>query len=302
MLATPILFLVFNRPNTTEKVFQRIREVQPQQLYIVADGPRIDKPGEKEKCDEVRHIVNQIDWPCEVHKLFRENNLGCGLNVSEGITWFFSKVEKGIILEDDCLPDSTFFSFAETALKFYENDDNIMHVSGANLQCGIRRSKYSYYFSKFPLIWGWATWKKAWEKYQYIISDTDDEIKKNLYKNLTDTHADFFYPVIKKVKLGEIDTWDYQWLYAMVKSQGLGLVPEVNLVKNIGFDKSATHTTEVPIWYKFLKIGSMNKVIYEPLVQDNVEADDFYVLLSMGKIKRSSILYQKLIYYLNLCR
>ena len=159
---TPILFLVFNRPDTTSKVFQRIREIQPLKLFIAADGPRPEKEGEKEKCETVkRSVLENIDWPCEVKTLFRNNNLGCGKAVSNAITWFFQNVEEGIILEDDILPDKSFFNFCKDLLEKYRYDERIKVIGGSNIhkKAGI---KDSYYFSSICRIWGWASWRRVW--------------------------------------------------------------------------------------------------------------------------------------------
>jgi len=136
--ATPILFLVFNRPDTTEKVFAKIRDIQPRQLFISADGPRSDKKDEKHKCEETRKVIQRIDWECDLKTNLSEKNLGCRVGVSSGINWFFSNVTEGIILEDDCLPDTSFFHYCETLLKHYRDNERIMHIGGTNFQDGIR--------------------------------------------------------------------------------------------------------------------------------------------------------------------
>jgi hypothetical protein len=162
---TPVLFLIFNRPNTTEQVFEAIAKAKPRCLFVAADGPRTDKEGEAEKCQAVRDIIKRVDWDCEVKTLFREQNLGCKEAVSSAITWFFEQVEEGIILEDDCLPSDSFFSFCAELLEKYRDDKRIMMISGDNFQDGIQRGDASYYFSSVPWIWGWATWRRAWRLY-----------------------------------------------------------------------------------------------------------------------------------------
>ena len=159
MFNTPILFLIFNRPEVTFAVFEQIQKIQPKYLFIAADGPRNYK--ENELCKATRDVVQKIDWDCELKTLFRNENLGCAKNVSSAIKWFFDHVEKGIILEDDCYPDLSFFSFCEELLNYYDNNDRIMAISGFNAQLGIKRTKHSYFFAEIPLVWGWATWRKA---------------------------------------------------------------------------------------------------------------------------------------------
>lgn len=167
---TPILFLIFNRPETTERVFQQIRKIQPRQLFVSADGPRPTKIGEQETCEQVQKIIQKIDWKCDLKTNYSEKNLGCRVAVSSGINWFFNHVYEGIILEDDCVPDISFFHFCETMLEYYRNDERIMHIGGFNYQDGIIRGSGSYYFSQLSHIWGWATWKRAWDKYDVNVS------------------------------------------------------------------------------------------------------------------------------------
>jgi hypothetical protein len=182
--ATPILFLIFNRPDTTDKVFEKIREIQPRQLFISADGPRPDRKDEREKCEEARKVIQKIDWKCELKTNFSEKNLGCRVGVSSGIDWFFSQVSKGIILEDDCLPDASFFNFCKVLLEYYRNDERIMHIGGINVQDGRMRGTASYYFSKISHIWGWATWKRAWEKYDVNIRTYPQLLEQDMFSTV----------------------------------------------------------------------------------------------------------------------
>ncbi len=165
VLGTPVLFLIFNRPDTTTRVFEAIREARPSRLYVAADGPRADKEGEAQRCLETRKITEAVDWPCEVRRLYREENLGCKLAVSSAITWFFTHEEEGIILEDDCLPDQSFFPFCAAMLERYRDDGRIMMVLGTSLLPPGGGPDADYLFTQYFLIWGWATWRRAWEKY-----------------------------------------------------------------------------------------------------------------------------------------
>lgn len=216
-MKTPILFIIFNRPDTTKKVFETIRNAKPKRLFIAADGPRPDRPDDKSNCELTRKVTENIDWDCEAKRLYQDKNLGCGYGVSTAISWFFDNVEQGIILEDDCVPDPSFFRFCEELLEYYKDDPRIMHIGGNNFQDGIKRGNASYYFSEFPHIWGWASWRRAWKKYDFDC--LGEEYKKN--------------------------NWDKQWLVSVRKQQGLAIVPNINLVSNIGFGKNATHTTEL---------------------------------------------------------
>ena len=241
---TPILFVIFNRPDTTQIVFNEIKKIKPKQLFVTADGPRENKPDETERCIKSREIINQIDWNCEVHKNYSETNLGCKVAVSSGITWFFDNIEEGIILEDDCVPDQSFFKFCEELLEYYKDDQRIMHIGGSNFQFGKKRGDGDYYFSKVNHIWGWATWKRAWKHYDVKIKSLDKFIENNYIKGVFNSNniEKRWIRILTKVKNNKIDTWDYQWTYSMWSQDGLAILPNKNLVKNIGFGKVATHT------------------------------------------------------------
>lgn len=250
MFKTPVLFLVFNRPAETEKAFQVIRNIAPKYLYIAADGPRYDKNGEPELCKRVREIVTNIHWDCEIRTLFRENNLGCKKAVSEAINWFFFQEEQGIILEDDCIADLSFFPYCEQLLEKYKTDEHVISISGTNLGYELP-NKASYGFSRFMNMWGWATWRRS-----AMLIDYDMRLWKKmslkklfLYNKLKDDFFAFDYGWIKFwlyyfniTAAGEMDTWDYQWLFAQFYYNKVSIFPAKNLIKNIGFSDSATHT------------------------------------------------------------
>ena len=242
---TPILFLVFNRPDTTQQVFNKIKEIKPRYLFVAADGPRSGKPGEDEKCLETRNIIKQIDWDCELKTLFRENNLGCGVAVSDAITWFFNNVEEGIILEDDCLPSQSFFEFCQIMLKYYRQDNRIWHIAGYNSQDGKMRGDADYFFSQETPIWGWATWRRVWEHYKLNLDTLKDLEKSNLKSHIKKSfqHSITAMFDFRKVFDGKINTWDYQYSFYQLVNNGLSIIPNINLVKNIGFNISATHTS-----------------------------------------------------------
>ncbi len=244
MLDTPVLFLVFNRPEKTKRVFSVVRRMKPKYLFIAADGPRNNKVGEDRKCEEVRQIVTNIDWECEIKTLFRDNNLGCGKAVSSAIDWFFENIEEGIILEDDCLPDDSFFYFCEKLLEYHRLDNKVMIISGNNFQDDKIYTNTSYYFSSYPHIWGWATWKRAWKLFDFEMEGLDDFINENKLKQNFRRKRDriCWKNILKQTQKNNIDTWDYRWMYAIWKNRGVCIIPNCNLVKNIGFDEEATHT------------------------------------------------------------
>ena len=244
-LRTAVLFLVFNRPDTTKQVFEAIRQAKPPKLYVAADGQREDKPGEGEKCEQVRRIATQVEWDCEVKTLFREKNLGCRVGVSSAIDWFFENVEEGIILEDDCLPSLSFFWFCEELLERYRGDMRIMAVSGDNFQKAPARNEFSYYFSRFNHCWGWASWRRAWLHYEKDMQSWP-YIRDNDYMQdiLSDKTAVKYWGEIFEIAYrNKIDSWAYRWTFSCWMQNGLTVLPNVNLVSNIGFSGDATHTT-----------------------------------------------------------
>jgi hypothetical protein len=264
---TPILFLLFNRPDTTQLVFNEIRKIKPKYLYISADGPRKNNNSDIIKCKKTREIIDQIDWNCKVHTVFREENFGCGNAMSKAITWFFSKVEKGIILEDDCIPSPSFFTFCEKMLIKYNNDKRITHVNGTSYV--VKDSQDTYYFSKYYHVWGWATWKRAWINYSFNMPSYPKFKAENQIQNIFSNQViqNFWISCFDMVHSHKIDTWDYQWVYANLVSGGVSIMPYVNLVSNIGFNNEATHTKDSNnISYKLpkfniKKINNPKKVI-----------------------------------------
>jgi hypothetical protein len=241
----PVLFLVFNRPETTARVFEAIRAARPSQLFVAADGPRADRDGEVERCRQVREIATVVDWPCTVTTQFREGNLGCKRAVSSAIDWFFAHVPDGVILEDDCVPDASFFEYASALLERYRDDTRVMSISGDNFIAGHWRPESSYYFSAFTHIWGWASWRRAWGLYDVEMSDwpaqREGGFLRRKFPESPDSQA-YWAAAFDRVSRGEIDTWDYQWAYATFKHGGVSCMPAVNLISNIGFGADATHT------------------------------------------------------------
>ena len=229
-----VLFLVFNRLDTTQKVFEQIKIAQPPRLYLASDGARINKQGEEKIVDEVRNwVLGNIDWDCEVKTKFNETNLGCGKAVSSAITWFFEQEEMGIILEDDCLPDQSFFYFCEELLGKYKDDKRVWHISGNQFVKDFD-NEFSYYFSKIQHCWGWATWADRWQKYKFDLNDYDEKYIENFSEK--EYIQSYWNNILKKLKAHEIDTWDYQWTFEIIKQNGFCINPNKNTVSNIGIE------------------------------------------------------------------
>lgn len=243
MFNTPILLVVFNRPDTTLKVLKVIQTIKPKVLYVAADGPRINKPEDSALCKQTRKIVkSSIDWDCELKLLFRENNVGCGKAVSGAISWFFKNESEGIILEDDCLPEITFFRYSEELLKKYRFSQSIMQICGSNLQMNNKRGCYSYYFSKIPQVWGWATWKDRWEKFRFGYDYLEEFKIKQLYK--TPNKQKFWVNLYENAIKNNMDIWGYQWTLTIQSNDGIVIIPNENLISNIGFGEQAAHTKD----------------------------------------------------------
>jgi hypothetical protein len=265
-LTTPVAFIVFNRPDTTERVFAEIAKTKPPKLLVVGDGPRASRQGEAEKVAATRAIIQRVDWDCEVLTNFAETNLGCKKRVSSGIDWVFEQVEEAIILEDDCLPDPTFFRFCQEMLERYRNDQRIGMISGDNFQFGQKRGSASYYFSRYNHIWGWASWRRAWKHYDVDIPFWP-ELKRlrTLWPQMMDENEyKYWENAFDAVYAGRIDTWDYQWTLSVWRQGMLTVLPTVNLIENIGFGESATHT-KGPSIYANMKTCALQF----PLVQPN---------------------------------
>ena len=245
-MKSPILFLVFNRPKTTQAVFEIIRQAKPPKLYIAADGPRKNRPGESEKCEKVRSIATAVDWKCEVKTLFQEDNLGCKHGVSSGIDWFFQHEPEGIILEDDVLPLPCFFDFCDELLEKYRHE-NVSMISGDNRTMQYTQTDNSYFFSCFTLIWGWATWRRSWENYDIHMTLWPEWKKHNKLKRILDEKQflDFWTWFFDKTVNTQMDTWDVQWTFTCWVKGSPCIIPASNLVRNIGYGENATHTSGV---------------------------------------------------------
>ncbi|VVB53204.1 Uncharacterised protein [uncultured archaeon] len=273
-LSTPVAFLIFNRPDTTKQVFAEIAKAKPQKLFVVADGPRADHPEDAKKCAAARAVIDQVDWDCEVLTNYSEVNLGCKRRVSSGLDWAFDNVEEAIILEDDCLPHPTFFKFCEELLEKYRDDERLAMISGDNFQFGRRRTEYSYYFSRYTHIWGWGTWRRAWENYD-VDMKLWPEIRDGgwLVDWLGDKQsADYWSTIFEKTYLKKIDTWDYQWTFSSWANNLLTILPNLNLVSNIGFNEDGTRTKDSKDKLANLKIEPMKFPLKHPsfVIRDSI--------------------------------
>lgn len=262
----PVLFIVFNRPDLTARAFSAIRDAQPTSLYIAADGPR-ERAGEELLCQQVRKIATAVDWDCSVQTLFQETNIGCRFGVQTAIDWFFTHEEFGVILEDDCVPDQSFFPFTSLLLDRYRDDPRVMMISGDYFAGKRFDNRHSYYFTRYAHIWGWATWRRAWEKCDPHLSDWPRIRETDWLLQVGGNDQEFvayWRSVFDRVHAGEIDTWDYAWLYSMWRVGGLSAQSSRNLVSNVGFSVEATHTVDTTAWQSQLPTTPMAFPLIHP--------------------------------------
>lgn len=265
ILEKALLIIVWRRPIETLKLINALRKVAPKNIYIACDGPIIEDPLSVKQVNEVRDVIdNSIDWDCSVKKKYYEVNQGCKIGVSNAISWFFSLVDEGIILEDDCIPEEEFFEYCSILLERYRDDERIWCISGNNHQGGRLISKDSYFFGSYPQIWGWATWKRCWKHYDRDLKDWGIKANQEKLKNLFSSQRVWFYwknrwdDIFYK---GYPDTWDFQWDYTVLANSGMVCFPNTDLVQNIGFGPLAVHTKDS----KFAPRNKYNKNIISPL-------------------------------------
>jgi hypothetical protein len=281
-LRKPVLFIVFNRLDTTKKVFEEIRKSKPPKLYLASDGARKECVGENETVNNIRkYLLKNIDWECDVKTLFRKSNLGCKENVSKAITWLFENEEDGIILEDDCLPHKDFFRFTQEMLDLYKVDTRIMYISGTCLPLGKLNLKESYHFTQYGCIWGWATWRRAWGKYDIKMNSYDAIKKKKYIKQIMPnllTRLRYLW-TLKSVKNGKINTWDIQWGLAIRANNGLIISPNNNMISNIGFNaEGVTHTQGSSKWESMLLKPLPSKIIHPEYIIPSVNLYNKYCM------------------------
>jgi hypothetical protein len=301
-LITPVAMLVFNRPEETSRVFAAIREARPRQLLVIADGPRTERPDDFQKCAEVRRIVEQVDWPCEVFRNYSDINLGCKHRPISGFNWVFDLVEEAIILEDDCLPDPTFFRFCQELLQFYRDDERVMMICGTNLLGRWKDDQLlSYHFTHYDWVWGWASWRRAWRHNDANISlwclqETRDKIN-NILKS--EKYYKLRAMTFEQAYRNKIVAWDYQWACSRLIQGGLAIIPSVNLVSNIGYGAEATHTKVHDV--ELAELPQLQLTF--PLThQENFAADMDFDMAVVNMIRRKNTLFSRVLRFCRLLK
>jgi hypothetical protein len=243
---TPVLLLVFNRPEHTARVWEQIRALQPKRLMVAADGPRADHPADAQACTAVREVVADVDWPCELSRRVSAENLGCRYGPASGISWAFELVDEAIILEDDCVPDPSFFLYCSELLQRYRDQQQVMSIGGHRWEGPDLPEGESYYFSSYPATWGWATWADRWQRLDLEMHTWPTLRASNWLQTLLNHPAAVAYWHRRfDAMTSGLDAWDYAWLFSCWRWHGLSIRPNVNLVENIGFGPDATHTLEI---------------------------------------------------------
>lgn len=274
-LTTPVALLVFNRPEQTQRVLAAIAEVQPATLLIVADAARRDRPDDEANVVAVRKIVERVDWPCQIHRNYAAENLGCKRRVSSGLNWVFDTVEEAIVLEDDCLPDRSFFGYCQQLLSRYRDHPRVMAISGGNFHDESHRAAASYKFSKYFGVWGWASWRRAWRHYDVEISAWPEFRDQGGMRSIAESREEETYwtRLFNNLHAGRIDTWDHQWQFACWRQRGLTIVPNVNLIDNIGFGADATHTKVADPRFVNFPTGRLDQLVHPARVERDPHAD-----------------------------
>ena len=282
-LSTPVVLILYNRPDHLRQVFSAVRAAQPQQLFLVADGPK--DAGDEARCAYARSVVERIDWPCAVRHLYSRENLGAGRRVATGLDWVFAQTDRAIILEDDCVPSASFFRFCEELLGVYERDTRIMEIGGCNCQRGHRRSASSYYFSHYANVWGWATWRRAWQCFDYELRDWPGLRDAGFLERVLDNavEREYWRERFDDLHSRRLTTvWDYQWLFALWTQHGLSVTPEVNLVSNIGYGPGATHTKATRAPEANIPLEELSVIEHPSEISRNREADRFMFDIVLG--------------------
>ncbi len=273
---TPVVFIIFRRPDVTRQVFEAIREARPPKLFVIADGPR--NADDEELCRQTRAITEQVDWDCEVFRDYSESNLGLRARISSGLDRAFERVEEAIVLEDDCLPHPSFFTYCDELLERYRDDDRIWCVSGSNFQQGQRRGDGSYYFSNYNDCWGWASWRRAWKHYDHNMDGWPAFRDGRYLEGLLDDplEVSYWHGIFETLCTeGTPNSWAYIWTLTCWMNRGLTALPNVNLVANLGFGDECTNTKGSGGWLAARSGEEMGALTHPSFIARDREADQY---------------------------
>ena len=277
MFNTPIVLICFNRPLETEKVFSKIKSIKPKKLFLIMDGPKKNCSNDAINCIQVRNIITKIAWNCKVYKNFSKKNLGLKKRIVTGLNWVFNRTNSAIILEDDCLPSNDFFNYCEKLLIYYKKNNLVKFITGNNFQKSKLNIKADYYFSKYSHIWGWATWKNTWKLYCDNNKIWDKYLDSKDFRKICPNYLErrYWKSMFNEVKNGHLKSWSIYLLFSIWRSGGLTATPNINLVKNLGFNKRGTNTKTGKIEYN-KKIQNIGKDLKHPKeIFHNFSADNY---------------------------
>ncbi len=296
MTDTAIAFVIFNRPQATQSSFERIRRARPKKLFVIGDAARADRDGEAELVQQTRNVVASVDWPCDLRLIYADQNMGCARRISSGITAAFEEVDRLIILEDDCVAEPSFFGYCDRLLERFQNDRRVMAISGTSYQQGISRTASSYYFSKYPHCWGWATWKRAWQHFRLEIPSWPTFRDQGHLSAVCSSEIEQSYwtKVFDRAHRGELDSWAIPWTYCCWAQNGLATIPAVNLVSNIGFGEDATHTNQTGSPIANMATEPLGEIEHPELMVRHLEADRFTDDLMFSRPTRNNRLIKRI--------
>jgi hypothetical protein len=271
-LETPVLLIGYRRVSTTRKVIESLRGVRPRRVFFSVNGPNPATAGEEAQCQAVRELAGEIDWDCRIERLFRKEHLSARDSIAGAITWFFDNVEEGIVLEDDCVCDPSFFFFSQELLERYRDNPRIMQIGATNFVPRAFSGPESYAFSNFAYIWGWASWRRAWTKCDLEMSSfSGDDVERLLESRFTRAADVSYWRVLYGyLRSGNLNTWDGQWNFSVFRHRGLSVIPRQNLVHNIGFGELSTNTTTLTTAVGDMQLGSLQWPLVHP---DRIEVD-----------------------------
>lgn len=302
MIKTPVVLICFNRPNLTKKTFNQIKKNKPSKLFLIMDGPRYKNSQDIQNIKKVRKIIEEINWKCKIYKNFSKNNLGLKKRVVSGLNWVFKKVDKAIILEDDCYPSDSFFYFCETMLNFYKKNKNIGIITGNNFQ-NKPVDNNSYYFSKYSHIWGWATWRRTWKLYNDNDQKIQNFVKSSKFKKICKIldEQKYWIDMHHQIKSGTLKSWAYYFLLNMWKNNYLTVTPNLNLIENLGINsKSSSNPNDPGLKKDLTKTVLKFPLIYPKAIKVNEKADSqvFYSIYKKNIQTRLKNKIKKMINYI----
>jgi len=273
---TPVLLIIFNRPDKVKALIESLSKVKPTQIYISADGPRKHIPSDMVNCAKAREYAQLIDWPCDIHTNFLDENVGVDLGMEEAMNWFYANVDEGIICEDDCIPNPDFFTFCSTLLESYRYDEKVMLISGTNFQDGIVRGSGSYYFSNYP-TWGYAMWKRTWDKFDSNLDGLENFVKYNKIDTILKdpTQKKYWLNFFKKIRVKKYNFTDTRLLFSIWNNYGLTVIPNKNLVQNIGFDSEATHSV-TGSKERSINLSNLGDIKFNDTIVADERADNYF--------------------------